>query len=168
MFAFIATTAFYAALALLAFFATKWDRRLFWIGSWLVLGFLISNGTWWALHRGWIAPSDKAGIFSIVEIMVLTAVVGAWREHRAPALVAIALVNIASILANIGLASISNPVRHDLQLHETITNIFFAVECLLASFLGVQHGQRRVGRFARLPRLGLRLAHANAVRDADK
>lgn len=137
----------YGFLALLAFWACARDRDLFWIGAWLLGGWGISN------LLDWYAPASSApGPYTLIEIMVLTAVYCAWVEHRRIGLVLIAIASTASIAANVAFAAIFSPSSRQIYLWEATTNMTFAAECLFAFGVGVAHGYR-TGRFPRWSRL---------------
>lgn len=140
----------YGSLALLAFWACMRDRDLVWIGAWLVGGWAISN------LMDWYAPPIAApGPYTLIEMMVLTAVYCAWAEHRPRyrwPLTGIAICNTASIAANVAFAANFPPIRQQIYLWEGTVNMIFAAECLLAIGVGVADGVR-TGRFAGWPRL---------------
>lgn len=151
----------YGLLAWLAFWACLRDRDLFWIGLWLLGGWGISN------LLDWYAPASVApGPYTLIEIMVLTAAYCAWVEHRPRyvwPLIAIAICNTASIVANVAFAMNYPPTGRQIYLWEWTTNMTFGAECLLAFGVGVAD-RVRTGRLARWPRLRRDRAEPDAAR----
>lgn len=136
----LAELAFYGSLAGAAVYATWHDEELRWIGLALVLSFLLSNLVW---ANG--TQQDRAGVYTMTEIVVLAAAGQAWRKEGRWALVALVAVCVLSICANIAYASVP-PSDRTGDLHKTITNATFFLECLLVAGLGVADGIRS-GRF---------------------
>jgi uncharacterized membrane protein HdeD (DUF308 family) len=149
LFPIISALVLYGGLAMLAVWSTRHDRELVWLGGWLAAGFVLSN-----LLHATLAVTYLPGPYSLIECMVLFAASIAWGVHRKhwPLLV-IACVNVLSITANIAFAANFPPSPRQIFLWELTTNIFFAVECLLATAVGVADGYR-TGRFVWLPPLG--------------
>lgn len=151
--------AFYGALAGSALWATWTPRDLFWIGFWLMGGYLVSNAMWLA----GAAPGSRPGPYTLIEMMVALASYCAWEEYRERAFIAILVANLTSICCNIALA-INNPATaRQIYLHEVTTNICFAVECLIAIVMGVRHGYRS-GRFFWWPHFRRRSTEPRATR----
>lgn len=152
---------FYGSLAALALWATWRDRELVWIGFWLVGGFLISNVLFFLATLEW-----RPGPYSVIEVMVFFAAMMAWAEERRlrwPLLI-LCGVNVLSIAATVAFAATIAPNRSQIFLWELTTNICFAVECLLATWVGVADGYR-TGRFARVPRSDGRVVAPDAARE---
>lgn len=151
---------FYGCLAALAFWATWRDRDLIWLGFWLVFGYLISNALFF------LAPLDwRPGVYSVIEVMVFFAASMAWyveKRHRWQLLI-LCWANILSIAATVAFAATITPNPRQIFLWELTTNICFAVECLLATWVGVADGYR-TGRFVRLPRSDGRAVAPDAAR----
>lgn len=155
----IVALVFYGLLAGVAFWATFRNSDLMWIGIWLTSGYVISN-----IFHALLPVSDLPGPYSLIEFMVLFATSIAWDAHRRywPLLV-LGGVNILSICINIAFASFFPPSGRQVYLFEVTTNLCFAVECLLATGVGLFDGIRS-GRFHRLPRLWRRVVASYADR----
>jgi hypothetical protein len=150
--------ALYGGLALTAMWATMRDFDLFWIGFWLVVGFVASNLLDW-----YMPPGFKPGPYTLIEMLVALAAYCAFVEHRMKGLIGIVGVTVASIAINVAFASILDPDRRQIHLYEVTTNICFAAETLLAIAVGVAHG-RRTGRFTRWPLVRRHAAEPNVAR----
>jgi hypothetical protein len=158
--------AFYGALACLAVWST-WSRLAPWrgrddlwtIGAVLMLGFAASN-----ILKATIPIMDQAGPFSFIEVIIAVTAFYVWSLQRSRLLIALVGLNLASIGANIAFALNFPPTGQQIFLWEVTTNVCFAGECLLASWLGIAHGYR-TGRFVRRVRLGGRAAQPDAARE---
>lgn len=135
----------YGLLALLAMWATARDFDLFWVGFWLLAGWLCSNLIFF------LAPIEaRAGPYTLIEMMVALAAYCGFVEHRSKWLIGILGLNAVSIAINVAFAAVSDPDHRQINLYEVTTNMCFAAQCLLAISVGVGHG-RRTGRFTRWP-----------------
>lgn len=131
----------YGAQAVVALWSCGRNTDLRWIGLWLMLGWLFSNVLQWALPA-----AAKPGPYTFLEIMVALAAYLAWEAHHDRRLLAILCVNIISISANIALALNNPPDQQQIYAHALTTNLCFAAECLLVTWVGVADGYR-IGRF---------------------
>jgi hypothetical protein len=138
----VVETAFYCSLAAFALYACWRDPDLSWVGIWLALNTAISN----LLYYGSARLEVKVGAYTLVEAMVALAAFCAWGAHRRWQLVAVVIFAGLSVASNAALASIISPTPRQVFLWASTTNACFAVECLLASWVGVSHGYR-TGRF---------------------
>ena len=130
--------------AILAFAATCLDRDTRWLGAWLLLGFIISN----LLYFGGVPPLDRVGPYTLIEIMVAFGALFALVKQLSWALVMIIFLNLISIGANIALALQIVPDGRQIYAWNLTTNLCFAGECALATWVGLSNGFR-VGRFDR-------------------
>lgn len=151
---------FYGALAFAALYTTWHDRDLRCIAFWLVLGWALSNAL------DWYAPIEwRLAGYSMIEFAVLfTTALAFFINRQNWPLIVLAAVNIFSIMANIGFGMNFPPEGRQVFRWEVTTNIFFAIECLIAGGVGIVDG-RRIGRVFRLPRLGSGDLAPNAARE---
>lgn len=149
----IATIILFAALAGAAFRATHREPDLFWLGAWLVLGFLGSNVVHFAaLEYAKVPVLWKPGPYTFFEIMVAVAASCALVVHRHDrrmywGLVGILCCNVLSICANFAIGWIGTnnvPDPRQVFLFELTTNLTFGLECLLATGVGIVSSGRPV------------------------
>lgn len=149
---------FYGSLAGLAVWATCRDRDLSWIGAMLVLNLVVSNLLWF-----FSSVESRPGAYTMLELFVALSAVMCWLEHRYRGLIALVAVAGLSIAANVALAATWSPTDGQVRMHEIITNVCFALECLIATGVGVAHGYR-TGRFRRRLIPGRLRAQSDAAR----
>jgi hypothetical protein len=150
----------YGLLTMLTIWASARDNDLRWVGAALGASFALSNVTWFLGN-----VTARPGLYTMLEMFVALAAYLAWDIRREKALVLVVVASTMSICANIALAIISEPSNRQLRIHETVTNICFAAECLLVLYAGVADGYR-TGRFpSRLVGGGNR-AEQDAAREA--
>lgn len=153
--------AFYGSLAGLALWATWHDFDLLAVGVALAFCFVISN-----IIGLTVAVANQPGPYSAIQILIAAMAVQAWGEHRSRKLIALVCVSLASVGANIAFVLNFPPDQRQIFLWELTTNMCFAGECLLASWMGIAHGYR-VGRFSArvLPDRGV--AQPDAAREIE-
>lgn len=131
----------YGSLALFTIAATWPERDLRWIGLALGFSFGMSNLAW-----AFGDIENRVGIYTMCEIFVALAAYMAWEDLRYRALPALGMVCAISITANIAFALQPHPKWAQIHTYELITNLCFALECLVASGMGIAHGVG-TGRF---------------------
>lgn len=139
--------AFYGSLAALSMWSTCRDRDLVWLGAALVGGWAVSNALFFLTPITW-----RPGPYSVIELLVFYAAGIAWAEdkrRRWPLLI-LAGINVLSIAANVAFSANFDPTPRQIYLWELTTNLCFAAECLIATWVGLADGYRS-GRFGRLP-----------------
>lgn len=151
---------FYGALTAMALWATLKDFDLLLVGITLAFCFLVTNGL------GLAAPiEDQPGPYSAIQILISAAALHAWGVHRSRQFIALVTISIASVCANIAFLLNFPPDQRQIFLWEVTTNMIFAGECLLATWVGIAHGYR-TGRFGSSPRGDRGMAQPNAARKA--
>lgn len=125
----------YGSLAVLALWASWHEMDLRWIGLALVFSFIVSNLTW---LFGTI--DNRAGAYTMCEILVALAAYMAWEDQRSRALPLLGMICAVSISANIALSLHQHPIWAQIHTHEVITNLCFALECLTTAGMGIAHG----------------------------
>lgn len=135
-------------LVIAALWVTSHDENMRWIAFMLATSMAMSN----AAHFFGTAE-DVPGVYTMAEMFVATATYVAWEHHRQRWQIALGVLTAISITANVARAGIVHPDRMQINMHEAITNIIFAMECLVTIGMGVAHGLG-AGRFHW--RLGLR------------
>jgi len=135
-------------LVVIALRVTWHDENMRWIAFMLAVSMGMSN----AVHF-FGTVEDVPGVYTMAEMFVATAAYVAWEHHRQRWQVVLGVLSAISITANIARVAILHPDRMQINMHEAITNIIFAMECLATIGMGVAHGVG-TGRFHW--RLGLR------------
>lgn len=153
--------AFYGGLAGMAVWATWHDFDLKPVGIALAFCYIVTN-----LIGLTVPVPSQPGPYSAIQILIAAMAVHAWGEHRSRRLIALVCVSLASVGANIAFVLNFPPDQRQIFLWELTTNMCFAGECLLASWLGIAHGYR-IGRFAHRVRLDRGLAQPDAAREID-
>jgi hypothetical protein len=126
----------YGALALGALACCWRDPDMRVVGGALTMSWAGSNLIWFN------APATmRPGVYTMLEIMIVVVAYIAFAVHRRRALVVVVASAILSICANVVLATIVDPTTAQKNLHEWVTNICFAIECIFAAVAG-----RAVGR----------------------
>jgi hypothetical protein len=110
----------------------------------LAAGFVVSN----LLYSHHVPPTDRLGPYTLIEIVVAIGATGALFKQGSWALVAIIFLNLISISANIALALNIPPNVQQIYAWNVTTNLCFAGECALATWVGLSNGYRS-GRFDR-------------------
>ena len=141
-------TVFYGSLAFIALYATWRDRDLVWLGWALVGGWAVSNALFFLTPLSW-----RPGPYSVIELLVLYAAALAWMVDKRARwqLLILAGVNVLSITANVAFSATYSPNARQIYVWELATNLCFAAECLIATWVGIADGYRS-GRFGRLSR----------------
>lgn len=139
----ILALAFYGSLAALALWATWRESDLRWIGLALGFSYAASNAIWFFGEIG-----NRAGVYTMCEIFIALAAYMAWEEHRYRMLAVLGAISAVSIAANIAFAWHDTPTSAQVYMHEVVTNICFALECIVTTGIGVWHGVG-AGRFHR-------------------
>lgn len=130
---------FYGLFALAAFLATHGDHDLGLIGIFLAGGFLASN----ALFL--FAPvTARPAPYTLIETLVALAAYCAFEVRGHRALIAIVILNIVSICANVAFSLVFPPDQRQVLAFETTTNLTFAAECVLATWVGIAYGRGRL------------------------
>lgn len=129
--------AFYGTLAAFALWACWADRDLRWLAFTLAGSFTASNAVWF-LGTTEMRPT----VYSLCEVVILIFAFLAWRTTGYRALIALVVVSILSIGANIGFASITEPRLENINTYEVLTNICYAAECVIAFGTGIADGLR--------------------------
>lgn len=152
----------YGALAALAVWATWKDEDLRWIGWMLAASFCVSNALYFTQPlTAWPGP------YTLAEMLIALAAYCAWAVTRYRLLVALVVLNLASIGINLNFAASGlAPSRHEIFVFVVGTNICFAVECLLTLGVGIAHGYR-TGRFNRRFPFRRRAPQPNAAREGE-
>lgn len=143
----VAALVFYGALIAITIWASARNEDLRWVGASLGASYGVSNVIWFLG-----TPVQRPGIYSMLELFIIIATYLAWEVRRERLLIVLVITSTLSICANIGLAAIAHPHPGQVRVHEVLTNIFFMIECLLLTTVGVRDGIR-TGRFDRWPSL---------------
>lgn len=137
--------AFYGTVMLTAAWLCWHDEDLRWVAGALALSFTASNLAWF-----FGAVEGRAGLYTMLEMIVAISAYLAWGHHHRRLLIGIVCLALISICANVAFASILVPTKRQMWLHELACNVCFFGECLLAGWLGARDAYR-VGRFRRRP-----------------
>ncbi len=124
--------AFFSALICIALWATWRDADLRAVGCALVISWLLSIGLWLTNNL-----EDRAAVYTMGEVITITAAGLALRDKYRLWLVALACINVASICFNVALAIKGTGRPEYVNLHGDATNIIFGLECLAAFLAGV-------------------------------
>lgn len=133
---------FYGSLALVALWFTWRDPDLRVIGWSLIVSWTVSN----AIKLGDMPEDAIPGIYTMLEIIIALMAFVAWHGRHFMGPLCIVIFCIISVTSNVVYASILDKTYPAIHLHEIVTNILFALECLAATLSGAaQRGYFRDG-----------------------
>jgi len=146
---------FSLSLVLFALWLTWPEENMRWIAFTLLASITISN-----IVHFYSNPNNIPGAYTMTEMFVATAAYVTWEYHRSRWQIILGFLTAISITANIARASIAQPDRMQINLHEGITNIIFILECLTTIGMGINYGIR-TGHFSKWPGLRHETSQSN-------
>lgn len=123
----------FGSLALFAAWATWPDRELRSVGLAVIFSFIVSNLIWF-----YGTPDQRPGVFTMAEVVIALSALTAWYSGRHQLMLfIIAVTATVSICCNISFALVHPITLMHINTYEFVTNILFALECVLIGATGI-------------------------------
>lgn len=133
----------FGSLAAFALWACWHDEDIRLVGIALTISFLTSNILWFSGATG-----ARAGVYTMLEVIVAVSAYTAWTVAGDKRLTLVVVFATLSVCGNVAFAALHVPTPHQKFVHEIVSNLCFAAECLATAWVGIRHGVG-VGRFNR-------------------